>query len=321
MKNLNKKEWNTMKMIRILALLLVMALLFAGCSAASTKGDADNMAQGPNAAGNGVYAENAEAENSVGIEENRKLIRTVTIDAETSDLDATLSDLDAQLALLGGYVQNKSVQNGRGSNRRYATLTLRIPADKVDSFVGHVQGSTNILSSSEKAEDVTLKYAATESRIKALETKEARLLELLAEAKTLNDLLTLENKLAEVRQELETVKSQLKLYDSLIDYGTINLTITEVLEYTPVEQETPTAWKRISTGFVGSLKGVWTILTELFIFLIVALPYLVIPAVILVIVLVVNKKKNPYRYKPSFRKTSMRKSPDPQPETEAPKNE
>ena len=303
-----------MKMTRILAILLALALLFVGCAA---KAPAENLAgdaMGSPEAGNGIYNENEKTETSVGIEENRKLIRTVTIDAETSDLDSTLADLDAQLAVLGGYVQNKSVQNGRNSSYRYATLTLRIPASKVDSFVGHVEDATNILSSSEKAEDVTLKYSATESRIKALETQEARLLELLAEAKTLNDLLTLESKLATVRQELETVKSQLKLYDSLIDYGTINLTITEVKEYTPVEVEEPTVWERICTGFVKSLKGVWTIITEIFIFLIVALPYLAIPSVIVVIVLVVRKKRNPYGSTSPFRKRPSPKAPDPVPE-------
>lgn len=281
-----------MKKFRVLAMLLVVVMLFAGC--AKEMSPQDNRLPEA-AAGNGVYEESAEKTESVGIEENRKLIRTVTIQAETADLDVILSDLDAQLATLGGYVQNKAVQNGRNSSSRYATLTLRIPADKLDQFVGHVEDSTNILSSNEKAEDVTLKYAATESRIKALETQEARLLELLAEAKNLNDLLTLENKLASVRQELETVKSQLKLYDSLVDYGTVNLTITEVREYTVVEEEEPTAWQRIGEGFVGSLKGVWNILTEIFIFLVVALPYLAIPAIILIVVLVVHKKRSHYR--------------------------
>ena len=281
-----------MKKFRVLAMLLVVVMLFAGC--AKEMSPQDNRLPEA-AAGNGVYEESAEKTESVGIEENRKLIRTVTIQAETADLDVILSDLDAQLATLGGYVQNKAVQNGRNSSSRYATLTLRIPADKLDQFVGHVEDSTNILSSNEKAEDVTLKYAATESRIKALETQEARLLELLAEAKDLNDLLTLENKLASVRQELETVKSQLKLYDSLVDYGTVNLTITEVREYTVVEEEEPTAWQRIGEGFVGSLKGVWNILTEIFIFLVVALPYLAIPAIILIVVLVVHKKRSHYR--------------------------
>lgn len=278
-----------MKKYRILALLLAAVLLLTGCSAAPSDERYEN--QSGAVEGDGIYENGAETEDSVGIEESRKLIRTVDIEAETSDLDAILADLDAQLAALGGYVQNKSVQNGRGSSYRYATLTLRIPADKLDSFVGHVENATNILSANEKAEDVTLKYSATESRIKTLETEEARLLELLAQAQNLNDLLILESKLADVREELEVVKSQLKLYDSLIDYGTVHLTITEVKEFTVVEEEEPTAWERISSGFVKSLQGVWKILTELFIFLIVALPYLVIPAGILILVLVLRRRK------------------------------
>lgn len=282
-----------MKKHRILALLLAAVLLLAGCSKAPSDERYENQAGA--AEGDGIYENGAETDNSAGIEENRKLIRTVDIDAETSDLDSILADLDAQLAALGGYVQNKSVQNGRGSSYRYATLTLRIPADKLDSFVGHVENATNILSSSEKAEDVTLKYSATESRIRTLETEEARLLELLAQAENLNDLLALESKLADVREELEIVKSQLKLYDSLIDYGTVNLTITEVKEYTVVEETEPTFWERISIGFVNSLKGVWNILTELFIFFVIALPYLAILAAIVLMIVFYKRKKRKKR--------------------------
>ena len=309
-----------MTKMRILALLLCFALLLGGCSAEAPKELANDAAPAPTA-GNGVYGETADQNASVGVETNRKLIRTITIDAETANLDTILADLDAQLALLGGYVQNKSVQNRRNGNVRFATITLRIPADQVDSFVQHVQSATNILSSSEKAEDVTLKYSATESRIKALETEEARLLEMLEKAATLSDLLTLEAKLADVRQELETVKSQLKLYDSLIDYGTIHLTITEVTEYTVKEEKVePSAWQRIRTGFVASLKGVWKILSEIFIFLIIALPYLAIPGGILLVVWIVYNKKYPYGPKKFFRKKTKSVTA-PSKDTEKPKEE
>ena len=278
-----------MKIRSILALLLTAALLLTGCSAAPREEMDANL--GATVAGNGIYGDGTNSNQTTTVEESRKLIRTVSIKAETADLDAILADLDAQLATLGGYVQTKSVQNSRDSNSRYATLTLRIPADKLDSFVSHVEQATNILYSDENTEDVTLKYTATESRIRALEAEEARLLELVAQAGSLNDLLLLEQRLSDVREELEVVKSQLKLYDSLIDYGTLHLNITEVKEYTVVEEEEPTAWERIGTGFVKSLKGVWTILRELFIFAIVALPYLVIPAGIAVLVILLRRRK------------------------------
>ena len=273
-----------------LFVLLLALLLLCGCAAAPN--DAGAMAPDVGNTGDGIYENGAAS--STGIPQtSQKLIYTITIDAETDDLNTLLSDLEAQLAALGGYIQSKSVRAGSSSanySTRYATMTLRIPVEQFRSFVSHVQGATNILSSSETAEDVTLQYVAVESRIKALETEEARLLELLETAATLNDLLTLESKLSSVRQELEEIKSQMKLLENQIAYSTIHLNITEVVEFT-VAKETPTVWARISSGFVNSLKGVWKIFIELFVFLIVALPYLIIPAAISVLVIVRSKKK------------------------------
>ena len=278
------------RMLPLLLALLMILALFAGCNAPS---DYDNMAEPPEAgSGEGIYDSNSGTESAEII--GRKLIRTITIEAETKDLDALLTDLDAQLATLGGYVQSKQVRGSATSSRRSASMTLRIPADKLDQFVNHVSGATNILSNSETTEDVTLKFIATESRIAALEAEEARVMELIGKAENLNELLTLESKLSSIRQELEEVKSQLKLYENLIDYGTVYLNISEEKEYTVVEEEEPTVWERISTGFVKSLKGVGNIITELFVFFVVASPYLAIPAAIVVIVVVclnVSKKK------------------------------
>lgn len=270
-----------MKKLTVCIAFLLMIALLAGC--ASDSGYA-NMDAVPNEnGGNGIY-DSSEGSESAQITD-RKLIRTITIDAETKDLDALLADLDAQLSALGGYVQSKEVRGNASSTRRYATMTLRIPADKLDQFVGHVADTSNILSSAETTEDVTLKYIATESRIAALEAEEARVMELIAKAENLNELLTLESKLSNIRQELQEVKSQLKLYENLVDYGTVHLSISEEKEYTVVDEEDPTVWERISTGFVNSLQGVGKIFTELFVFFVVASPYLLTPALIAAVVL------------------------------------
>ncbi len=221
---------------------------------------------------------------------NQKLIRTVKLEAETEDMDALLADVESRIASLGGYVENRNVYNGGAGSRRSrnATMVVRIPADKLDGFVQQVSGVSNIVSHSENTRDVTLSYVATESRVTALQTEEARLLELLAEAKDLKDLLTLEEKLTDVRTELEQHKSQLKVYDNLVSYATVNLSVTEVVEYTVVEEPkpAPTFWQRLGGGFVESIKGVWTICKEVVIWLVCALPYLVLPGVIVAAILI-----------------------------------
>ena len=224
---------------------------------------------------------------------NQKLVRKLRIEAETEDLDALLVQIDQRVAELGGYCENREVYNGSPSNtRRYrhATLVIRIPAEKLDQFSEHVSGVSNVTSSNETADDITLTYIATESRVKALQTEHDRLLELLAKAENMSDLLEIESRLTKVRAELEQIASQLKLYDNMVNYGTVTLNLNEVREYTVVE-EPETVWERIGAGFMESLKGVGIFFRELFVFVIVALPYLVLIGIAVTLLVIIIKKR------------------------------
>ena len=79
-------------------------------------------------------------------------------------------------------------------------------------------------------------------------------MELLAQAGTMEDLLQIEKRLTEVRTELEKVTSQLRLYDNLVGFGTVHLSLRQVTEFTDTTVE-PTIWQRIGSGFVSSLTA------------------------------------------------------------------
>lgn len=281
-----------------LAVLLVVSLL-AGCSGKSQASDglAGSGENGMGAVSDSVIQESLSKPSESGTTatpQNQKLIRKVWIDAETEDLDALLSQVDQRIAELSGYVEEREVYHGSAQSSRryrYANLTIRVPADRLDAFIDQVSQVSNITSTNETADDITLSYIATQSRITALETEQARLLELLAKAETMEDLLKIESRLTDVRTELEEVTSQLRLYDNLVDYGTIYLNLSEVREYTVVE-EPETVWQRIGSGFMESLKNLGTFFTELFVFVIVALPYLAVIALVAVgIVLLIKFRK------------------------------
>ena len=291
-----------MKLRKLLAFILSVLLLlsFAGCGAASNKAEDSGM-MAPGAMGDDYMVKeesSADAESSSALPENRKLIQTVHMNVETEDLDTVMQQVDSRIAELGGYVENSNVQNGSAfSGRRYrsAYLTVRIPAKDLDAFIDKVGDITNIVSSRKSIEDVTLSYVATESRMKALQTEETRLLELLAQAQTMDDLLTVEARLTDVRTELEQVTSALRVFDNQVDYATIHLDIEEVTEYTEVT-EPESVWQRIGSGFKKSLKNVGSFLKELFVGLIVAIPYLVLigavaVGVTLIVRLLIRKKK------------------------------
>ena len=293
----------------ILVLLLTLSLL-AGCGAKSAYDGMvqENGGMGPATADKETASTGSVGSDSAPLPANQKLIRTIRLEAETEDLEPLLDTVNQRIADLNGYVEAKNIYNGSnysGSRRyRYANLTIRIPADKLDEFVQNVSGSANVVSAEETVDDVTLSYVATESRIKALETEQERLLELLAQAETMEALLQIEARLTDVRDELETVKSQLRLYDNLVNYGTVHLTISEVKEFTVVT-EPETVWDRIGTGFMENLKALGEFFVELCVFIVTGLPILIPLAAVLValIILIRRKKKNAPKKKSTKEKT------------------
>lgn len=287
-----------------LTLALLLALSLTACGAKSNGTAAADAA--PMAAGSGENSMMAAAEDgavrqealstdtsadTAQLPESRKWIVTMYVTAETEDLDSMTASLNETISGLGGYVEDQSIYNGSAyATRRYrsASLTVRIPAEQADGFIQQVSGYANIVTQEKNLDDVTLQYVDTESRLTALETEEARLLELLAQAETMSDLLEIESRLTDVRYELESAASQLRLYDNQIDYATIYLTIEEVREYTPVEE--PTLWERISGGFVDSLKGLGNGILDLGVWVVVSSPYLVVYGLILAGVLLLIRK-------------------------------
>ena len=324
-----------MKKMLALCLSLCLLLSFAGCAAKSAPME-DMKAEANYGSYGGIYdgaadmememSQSAPAEKpaagntgntgSAGVQ-NQKLIRTMTLETETEDLDTLLASLDQKIKTLGGYVENKNIRNGSASasrRYRYANLTIRVPVDQLDAFVEHVSGASNVVHYSENAKDITLSYVATQSRITALETEQTRLLELLAQAENMSDLLQIEQRLTDVRTELEQVTSQLRLYDNLVDYGTIELSVTEVQEYTPVEKET--MWQRMGSGLKDSWQALGEFSENLLVFVVSALPWLIPLSIILTLLIVSGKKRRARRAeRKAARKAQKTQQPEPPQET------
>ena len=286
-----------MKIRKLLAIFMCLAVsvgLFGCGASAPMNGESSMVGDSYYESESGLVTEKPSAE--AKLPENRKLIQRIWLRAETEDMDVLLEAVYDRIAELGGYTENQEIYNGSaysGVRRRNAELTVRIPVDKLDAFVGHVAEVSNIVSTNKTTEDVTLTYVATESRMKALETEQARLLELLAKAETMEDLLTVEARLTDVRAELEQVTTTLRVMENQVDYGTVYLTVSEVREYTVVD-EPETVWDRIGSGFMESLDTIGDGFVELFVFLTVNFPYFVILGVVLTVLIIIlrhRKKK------------------------------
>lgn len=301
-----------------IAALMVAVLSFPACGGDSSS-ESSKYAATESAAYDGgyyddyeyadeVYAEEAkvttDANTGVEVSEsntsNRKLIKTVNMTVETKEFDSLISGIEEQVNSTGGYVESSNISNNNYySNRdtvRYASYTVRIPANQLNSFLERVKGVSNVISMNQDVRDVTLSYTDMESHKKSLQTEQERLLALLENADNMEDIITIEERLSEVRYEIESMESQLRVMDNQVDYSTVFIDITEVKELTVVDPETD--GERMVRRFKENIYDIGRGFKEFGIGFVISLPYLVVWAVIiLIIVLIVrgiikhNKKK------------------------------
>ena len=272
---------------KVFALMLALAMLttlLTGCGGGS-KAEMDMAApmESPGAAADGYYGvvnDSAASQNQTA--GDQKLIKRVSMEAETEDLDSLLPQVTGKVTQLGGYIETQELHNGSAYasyRSRSVSMTVRIPAEKLGEFTSQVEGVSNVISYTESAEDVTLQYVDTESRVKALEVEQQRLLELLQNAETMADLLEIESRLTDVRYELESYASQLRALENKVSYATVNLYIRQVKVYTEVEPQS--VWQRIGSGFKENLVDIGEDLTDFFVWLVTYSPQLIFWALVI----------------------------------------
>ena len=215
---------------------------------------------------------------------SEKIIRNVSIDAQTKEYDKALDEIRAEVVLLGGFEESfrssgKSYyQNGVYSRSAY--MVLRLPAAQLDAFLSKVGGMVNVLSQSSNAQNVTSEYYDIQARISVLESEREAYEEMLKQSMDIDYLLQVKDRLYNVIEEIESYETRLNLLDSKVSYSTVTLSLAEVVEYTPVITEEPTFGERTAEAFKTSWKDFAKGCQNFAIWFVFALPTLLVLAVI-----------------------------------------
>lgn len=258
-------------------------------SVAEDMGEGDMPAEAGGSNGEQEVAQSDANTNTV-VNTKQKLIKTYSIDMETQDYDKLIPAIQKKVVTLEGYVESSNLEGKGiyGSNTRYASIVARVPQEKVEEFVHSVSDLGNVVNSNNNTQDITLAYADVESHQKSLRIEQERLLTLLEKAEKLEDIITLEERLSKVRYEIEAYESKLRLFDNQVNYSTVTLNISEVRRITVIEEDT--AFDRMKSGFLNSIYNIRDGAVNLFVWIVVNIPYLVIWAIIIIIIVIIVKK-------------------------------
>lgn len=243
----------------------------------------------------GSTMESAEAEAGSGVagtgeevstgDYSQKLIRTYNFSYETLTFEDSVAFVNAKVAEYGGYIENSETY---GSSRRSAYFTIRIPEKKANAFLNEAGQIGEMIYKSESTEDITLEYYDISARLETLHTQHDRLIELLAGAATLEDIVQLEKELSDVEYEINSYQSRLRVYDNLVNYVTMYIDISEVTQLQVVEEDG--FFTEIKKGFLRNAEDVIEGLLDLLIVIITAIPYLVVLAIVALIVIPILRR-------------------------------
>jgi hypothetical protein len=307
---------------RVLAALLAALFLAtaAGCSAKSASyssysgGAAKSTRQGLNDAdgttgGSKATAQAASSASSAArAADSRKIIRSASLNLQTLEYERTLSELESLVAGSGGYIQASRNEYGglsasaAGQQTRSSSLEVRIPSAKLDSFLDSAGKIGRLVSKEVDGQDVTQSYYDTETRLKTLREEQTRVLALLDKATNMTDILTIEDKLSNLQSQIEQLTGELKKWDSLVDLSTVNIVVTEVHAYSTVSA--PFGSQLLST-LAGSLRALGETCRIIALVLAAVLPFAVVIAAILLLVLLICRKRGRIRRLPWRRRTSV----------------
>lgn len=268
--------------LRLVPAVLVIVLALGACSggaedsgATGAAGGSDGSVEAPAAQEGEDSADDSDEATadqvSTSIDLARKLVLRADLVVETDAVVQAAQRAEGLVTTAGGFVTDEETYIDPGPDGdTVSTLTLRVPPEAHTDVLEQLAGLGTLVSQNRNEQDVTDEYVDVEARIESQQLSLDRLLNLVADAADLNDVIALENEIARRQADLDALQARLESLDAQVAMTTITLTLTSEPEVLVVAR----------TGFVGGLQSGWDAFTGSVSFLLMALgatlPFLVL---------------------------------------------
>lgn len=214
-----------------------------------------------------------------------KLVYRCQLDIETKNYAEDKENLMKLISEYEGIIQNSneydsddywySSDHVKTRGTKTLNLQVRIPSEKYKEFIGTVGTIGKVKRNSQQVDNISYDYYNTQADIEQLKIQEQRLLEMMEQAYTIEDMITVEDRLSEVQNELSKLQTKLVGLDTDVAYSYVDIELEEVFEYSATEVEKPGFFKRLGKEIVDGFKAMIQIFEDIILFVVGAVPRLI----------------------------------------------
>ena len=225
--------------------------------------------------------------------QERLVIENADLAIVVKDPKGRMSQIAALANEFGGYVVSSNLYQSytsAGVEVPEATIVIRVPAERLDDALTRIkEGAVDIDYENRSGQDVTSQYVDLQSRLKAKQAAEAKLLEIMEEATRAEDVLAIYLQVQSVQTEIEQLKGQIQYLEESAAMSSISVRLiaeegTQPLEVGPWKPEG--AAKEAIQDLIFFVQNFVDFLIR---FVLLALPALILIAIPLFIVYLIGR--------------------------------
>jgi hypothetical protein len=236
---------NQGKFVTLVLLVIVIAMISAGCTTLPGGSDQKSLAATPNdvtkgtnydtGIGQGTYQPvPTQAPVSSGTPDiadhagaiDQKLIYTGQVSLEVTDVPASVDNLKTLAAGKGGYFASSTFST-QYNNRKTAMVVLRVHAKEFESVLAGVKEIGTVKSATTNGEDVTAEYVDLVARKASYQNQIAQYNEIMKKSEKVEDIIKVQEQIDRVQTSLDQLDGRMRYLNNRIDLSTITVILAE----------------------------------------------------------------------------------------------
>lgn len=202
---------------------------------------------------------------------DKKIVKNASVNLEVKNYKSFSELIHQNIKKFGAYVAQED-QNQTDYKIENA-VTIKVPVDQFDNLVAELTaGEDKLLEKKISSEDVTNQIVDTKSRMEAKKQVRLRYLDLLKQARNMEEILNVQNEINGIQEDIEAAAGRIDYLSHAAVYSTINLTYFQILDASAKDANEPTFGNKVWQSF----KNGWSWVGDVFIGLISIWPLFVI---------------------------------------------